>query len=103
MYLNGESLMKMSKCVLAGLVLNYKEMFHSTFSATNDELKELKADNCKLESDLAINRKFNHKHTQQLIKVERNVGQTNSILVNNDLKYQKSLSLFRMMTWKAVC
>ena len=42
--------MKMNKEVLAGMVLDYKERL----SAVNDELKELKTDFRKLESNLAI-------------------------------------------------
>ena len=53
------------------MVLNYKESFDSTSSATNDELKELKTDFCKLESDLTISQNVNGKLTKQLILVER--------------------------------
>ena len=52
--------MKMNKDLLAaGMVLNYNEMFDSTLFAINDELKELKTDFRKLESDLANSRKVN--------------------------------------------
>ena len=71
MSLTRETLMKMNKYVLAGMVLGYKERFDSTLSAINDELKELKTDFRKLESDLAISRNVNDKHTKQLILVER--------------------------------
>ena len=46
--------MKMNKVVLASMVLDYKEKVNSTLSAITDELKELKTDFRKLESDLAI-------------------------------------------------
>ena len=42
MSLTRETLMKMNKDVLADMVLDYEERFHSTFSTINDELKELK-------------------------------------------------------------
>ena len=63
--------MKMNKHVLAGMVLDYKERFDSTLSATTDELKELKTDFRKLESDLRISRNINDKLTKQLILIER--------------------------------
>ena len=63
--------MKMNKHVLAGMVLDYKERFDSTLSATTDELKELKTDFRKLESDLRISRNINNKLTKQLILIER--------------------------------
>ena len=71
MSLPRETLMKMNKDVLAGMVLDYKERFDSTLSAITDELKELKTDFRKLESDLAISRNVNDKLTKQLILVER--------------------------------
>ena len=43
-----ETLMKMNKDELAGMVLDYKERFDSILSAINDELKELKTDFGKL-------------------------------------------------------
>ena len=63
--------MKMNKNVLPGMVLDYKERFDSTLSAITDELKELKIDFCKLESDLAITRNVNDKLLKQFILVER--------------------------------
>ena len=42
MSLTRETLMKMNKDVLADMVLDYEERFHSTFSTINDVLKELK-------------------------------------------------------------
>ena len=71
MSLTRETLMKMNEDVLAGMVLDYKERFDSTLSAITDELKELKADFRKLESDLVISRNVNDKPTKQLILVER--------------------------------
>ena len=41
MSLTRETLMKMKKDVLTGIVLGYNEKFDSTLSAINDELKEL--------------------------------------------------------------
>ena len=61
----------MNKDVLAVMVLDYKERFDSTLSAITDELKELKTDFRKLESDLAISRYVNNQLTNQLILVER--------------------------------
>ena len=54
MSLTRESPIKMNKDVLAGMVLDYKERFDSSLSAINDELKELKTEFRKVESDLAI-------------------------------------------------
>ena len=54
MSLTRESPIKMNKDVLAGMVLDYKERFDSSLSSINDELKELKTEFRKLESDLAI-------------------------------------------------
>ena len=71
MSLTHEILMKMNKDVLVGMVLDYKERFDSNLSAITDELKELKTDFRKLESDLAISRNVNDKLTKQLILVER--------------------------------
>ena len=67
-----ETLIQMNKEILAGMMLEYKERFDSTLSATNDELmKELKTNLFKLETDLGISRNVNEKLTQQLILVER--------------------------------
>ena len=66
-----ETLMKTNKNVLAGMVLDYEERFGSTLSAITDELKEIKTDFRKLESDLAISRNVNNNLTKQLILVER--------------------------------
>ena len=66
-----ETLMKMNKDVLAGMVLDYKERFDSTLSAITDELKELKTDFHKFKSDLAISQNVNDKRTKQLILNER--------------------------------
>ena len=71
MSLTREILMKMNEDVLAGMVLDYKERFDPTLSAITDELKEIKADFRKLESDLTISRNVNDKLTKQLILVER--------------------------------
>ena len=71
MSLTRKTLMKMKKDVLAGMVLDYKERFDSTLSTITDELKELKTDFRKLESDLAISRNVIDKLTRQLILIER--------------------------------
>ena len=71
MSLTRETLMKMNKDVLLGMVLDYEERFDSTLSAINDELKELKTEFRKPESDLAISRNVNDKLTKELILVER--------------------------------
>ena len=42
--LTRETLMKMNRDILAGMVLDYKERFNSNLSAMNDELNELKTD-----------------------------------------------------------
>ena len=71
MSLTRETLVKINKDVVAGMVLDYKERFDSTLSAISDELKELKTDFCKFESDLANSRNISDKLTKQLILVER--------------------------------
>ena len=71
MSLTRETLMKMNKDVLLGMVLDYEERFDSTLSAINDELKELKTEFRKPESDLASSRNVNGKLTKELILVER--------------------------------
>ena len=63
MSITRETLMKMNKYVLAGMVLDYKERFDSALSAINDELKELKTNFGKIEPDLAISRNVNDKLT----------------------------------------
>ena len=71
MSLTRETLMKMNRDVLLGMVLDYEERFDSTLPAINDELKELKTEFRKPESDLAISRNVNDKLTKELILVER--------------------------------
>ena len=61
----------MSKDVLAGMVLGYKERFDSSLYTINDELNELKKNFRKLETDLAISRNVKEKLTQQLILVKK--------------------------------
>ena len=56
MSLTRETLMKINKDVLGAMVLDYKEKFDSILSAIFGELKELKTEFSKLESDLAISR-----------------------------------------------
>ena len=67
MSLTHETLMKINKGVLAGMVLDYQKRFDSTLSAINDGQKELKTNFRKLETDLAISRNVNEKLTQKLI------------------------------------
>ena len=90
-------LMKMSKFVLTGMILDYKEKFDSALSTINDEIKQLKVDFCKLESELAISQKVNGKLRQQLALVEQNVGQTNNAIIENALKYHEFVRLLTMM------
>ena len=71
MSLTRKSSRKMNKDVLAGMVLDYKERFDSSLSSINDELKELKTEFRKLESDLAISWNVSDKLTKQLILVKR--------------------------------
>ena len=71
MSLTRETLMKMNRDVLLGMVLDYEERFDSALPAINDELKELKTEFRKPESDLAISRNVNDKLTKELILVER--------------------------------
>ena len=63
MSLARETLMKMNKDVLAGIVLDHKEGFGSTLSAITDELKELKTDFCQLKCDLAISQQQTYQET----------------------------------------
>ena len=71
MSLTRETLMKINKDVLARMVLYYKGRFYSTSPAINDELKELKTDFGKLESNLTISQNVKDKLTKQLILLER--------------------------------
>ena len=61
MFLTREKLIKMNSEIFAGMVSDYKKIFHSTLSAINDELK----------TDLAISRHVKEKLIQQLILVDR--------------------------------
>ena len=89
--------MNMSKFVLTGMILDYKEKFDSALSTINDEIKQLKVDFCKLESELAISQKVNGKLRQQLVLAEKNVGQTKNAIIENCLKYQEFVRLLTMM------
>ena len=71
MSLTRETFMKMNKDVLASMVIDYKEKFHSSLSAVNDDLKELKTDFYKLKSDLANSRNVKDKLTKLLVLVEK--------------------------------
>ena len=72
--LTRETLMNMNKDVFAGMMLNYKERFDSTLSDISYQLKkvkELKTNFLKLETDLAVSRKINKRHIQQVNLAER--------------------------------
>ena len=71
MALNLESLMKLGKEVLAGMVLDYKDKFDTTLTNINKELIDLPNKFMKPESDLAISENINSKLSSQLNKVER--------------------------------
>ena len=71
MVLNLESLMKLDKEVLPGMVLDYKDKFDTTLTNINKELTDLRNKFAKLESDLAISKNANTKLSSQLTKVER--------------------------------
>ena len=71
MALNLESLMKLGKEVLAGVVLYYKDKLDTTLTNINKELTDLRNKFTKLESDLAISKNINSKLSSQLTKVER--------------------------------
>ena len=99
MSLTSETLMKMNKDVLTGMVLDYKERFDSSLSAITDELKELKTDFRKLESDLAISRNVNDKLTKQLILVERKCWANEQYSRRECLEIGIPESI-QMMTWR---
>ena len=100
--LTRETLMKMNRDVLAGMVLDYKERFGSTLSARNDELNELKTDFCKPGIEPAISRNVNEKLTQQFILVERKYwANWQWMPLSSACKFQGFLSLFKIMTRKA--
>ena len=99
MSLTCETLMKMNKDVLAGMVLDYKKRFDSTLSAITDELKELKTDFRKFESDLAISRNVNDKLTKQLILVERKCWANEQYSRRECLEIGIPESI-QMMTWR---
>ena len=67
---NLESLMKLGKEVLVGMVLDYKDKFDITLMNINKELTDLRNKFTKLESDLAISKNINSKLSSQLTKVE---------------------------------
>ena len=71
MALNLESLMKVGKEVLTGMVLDYKDKFETTLTKINKELTDVRNKFTKLESDLAISKNINSKLSSQLTKVER--------------------------------
>ena len=80
----------MNKFVLTGMILDYKEKSDSVLSAINDEIKQLKVDFCKLESEVAISQKVNGKLRQQLVLVEKNVGPTKNAIIENALNIRNS-------------
>ena len=67
---NLESLMKLGKEVLVGMVLDYKDKFDITLMNINKELTDLRNKFTKLESDLTISKNINSKLSSQLTKVE---------------------------------
>ena len=71
MAFNLESLMKLGKEMLAGMVLDCKEKFDTTHTNINKKLTDLRLKFTKLESDLAISKIINSKLSSQLTKVER--------------------------------
>ena len=71
MTLNLESIMKLDKEVLAGMVLYYKGKFNTTLTNINKELTDLRNKFTKLESDLVISKNINTKLSSQLTMVER--------------------------------
>ena len=69
MALNLESLMKLGKEVLAGMLLDCKDKFDTTLTSINKELTDLQNKFTKLESDLAISKNVNTKLSSQFTKV----------------------------------
>ena len=61
MALNLESLMKLDKEVLPGMVLDYNDKFDTFLTNINKELTDLQNKFTKLESDLAISININTK------------------------------------------
>ena len=68
---NLELLMKSSKEVLAGMVLDYKYKFDTAHTNIKKELTDLRNKFTKLESDLAISKNKNSKLSSQLTNVEK--------------------------------
>ena len=97
MSLTRETLMKMNKDILAGMVLDYKERFDSTLSAITDELKELKTTSVSLNLTLLLVEMSTTNLPSSLFWLRENVGQTNNTFVESALKYQEFPSLFRIM------
>ena len=71
MALNLESLMKLGKEMLAGMVLDYKDKVDTTLTNISKELADLRNKFTKLESDLDISKNINSKLSSQLTEVER--------------------------------
>ena len=71
MAFNLELLMKSSKEVLAGMVLDYKDKFDTAHRNIKKELTDLRNKSTKLESDLAISKNKNSKLSSQLTNVEK--------------------------------
>ena len=68
---NLELLMKSSKEVLAGMVLDYKDKFDTAHTNIKKELTDLRNKFTKLESNLAISKNKNSKLSSQLTNVEK--------------------------------
>ena len=71
MAFNLELLMKSSKEVLAGMVLDYKDKFDTDNTNIKKELTDLRNKFTKLESNLAISKNKNSKLSSQLTNVEK--------------------------------
>ena len=71
MALKLESLMKLGKEVLPGMLLDYKDKFDTTLTKINKELTDLRNKSTKPQSDLPISKNINTKLSSQLTKVER--------------------------------
>ena len=74
MALNLQSLVKLGKEGLAGMVFGYKDKFDITLTNINQELRNLRNIFTKLKSDLAISKNKNTKLSSQLTNVEKGMS-----------------------------
>ena len=65
------SLMRLNKEDLVRMLLDYQRKFNNIFDELKNDLNELKANFCKLESDLHISRNVNGKLSDKLVVLER--------------------------------